>query len=457
MKRNIKIFLILFCAAQVFSYISCSQDSSSIKRDKVTTKLFKKQKIIRIACASSWEKNNSLQWEGIELARDEINEAGGVNGAKIELIKVDDDKDKKKGLFVAYDIAKRPDITAVIGHSNSGIAVPASQVYQYYGLLMFSPMATAQKLTSRGFTNVFRNIPLAAEFAKAAAAWCKSKDLKDVIICYIDTEYGEDIANAFELACSKNDVSIVERDSYSSIDEKAFFEKKSKWWETNFNYDAIFLAGSMPQLKTIIESIRESGVKQPIVGTDSFDYPELESWIIENDVKDIYALTSFDRDSKNEDFQAFKKHFESVYEKEPDQEAVQGYEALKTIAGAIEKANSVKNSDIIAALRENSWSGIVGNYYHFTQKGDIVGININTRDYNRIREKKIQEQLEAEKMEAERLEAEKIEAEKKEAERLAAKKKEEAAKPDTEKGDTVKKVIIEEEKKELPDKTSEGE
>lgn len=468
MKKNIKKFLIFIFAAQLLFCLSCSQDSFSVKRDKVTTKLYKKQKIIKIACTSSWKKNNSLQWEGIVMAKNEINEAGGVNGAKIELIKLDDNKDKKSGLYIAYDIAKRPDITAVIGHSNSGIAVSASQVYQYYGLLMFSPMATAQKLTSRGFANVFRNIPQATKFAKAAAAWCKSKDLKDVIICYVDTEYGEDIANAFELACSKNDVSIVERDSYSSIDEKAFFEKRSKWWEANFNYDAIFLAGSMPQLKTIIESIRESGVKQPIVGTDSFDYPELESWIVENDIKDIYALTSFDSDSDIEEYKVFRKNFENIYGKEPDQEAVQGYEALKTIANAITKADSVKTSDLIETLKSNSWSGIIGRHYRFNQKGDIVGIEINTLDYNKIRERKIQEKeaaekleeerLEAEKLETERLEAEKLEAEKREAKRLEAEKIE-AKRLEAEKFEAERKtkMIEEGEKKNEPAiKTSEG-
>ena len=100
MKKNTKFLLKLICALAcaffVCTFSSCATKSFSETRDKVTTKLYKKGKTIRIACASSWEVNDSLQWQGLELAQKEINDAGGVHGAKIELIKTDDKKDKKE-------------------------------------------------------------------------------------------------------------------------------------------------------------------------------------------------------------------------------------------------------------------------------------------------------------------------------------------------------------------------
>lgn len=380
-KRRCTAVLSLFSLC-VLALFSCKSDNPALSRAKTTTKLFTKQKTIRIACASSWQKNDSLQFEGIALACKEINEGGGVDGAKIELIKADDHLDEKEGLFTAYDIAMRPDITAVIGHSTSGIALPASRVYQYYGLLTLSPMATARKLTSQGFPYIFRNIPKATVFASSTASLCKQKGWNRILIYYIDTPYGEDLANAFEFACTKNDIYIAERESYSSFDEGKQFSTMAKWWDANFTYDAIFVAGSMPQLRTVIKAIRDSGIEEPIVGADSFAYPELEEWIATNNVRDIYAVTSFDRDSQNPDYLSFKEQFRSVYGKEPDQEAVQGYEALKVLASAIGKSHSVKAADIASTLRENIWSGIIGKY-RFNGQGDIIGTNMFIIDFNK--------------------------------------------------------------------------
>lgn len=384
MKKMKAIYAITALFAVMSLYLSCKADNPSLERDKVTTKLFKKQHIIRIACASSWKKNDSLQWEGIELAKEELNAAGGVSGAQIELIKIDDDLDEKRGLGLAYEIALRPDITAVIGHSNSGITLPASRVYQYYGLLMFSPMSTVRKLTTQGLSLVFRNIPDSTAFGKAAVTLCKQKGWNRIVIYYVDTVYGEDLANAFDFSCSTEDVRVVERSSFTMLDEKHNFSNALKFWNANFDYDAIFLAGSMPQIQVIIETIRESGVKKPIVGADSFEYPSLEEWIINKNIGNIYAVSSYERNSELESFQKFHEAFVNRYDKEPDQESVQGYDALKNIAAAIETTHSVKNKEIATVLRRMVCNGVMGPY-KFNARGDVMGKDIYVLDYDSIR------------------------------------------------------------------------
>ena len=347
MKRNIKNILTL-CAAllELSLCLSCKSDKPALKREKVTTKLFHKEKIIRIACANGWENNDTLQWEGLQFACHEINSSGGVDGAKIELIQFDDHDTEKEGLYAAYDISNRYDIAAVIGHTISGIAVESSKVYQYYGVLMFSPMATATKLTNQGFPYVFRNIPRAAAFAKAASNFCKEKGWNRMIIYYLDTPYGEDISNAFE-------------------------------------FDAVFLAGDMPQLENVIKTMRENGMDKPILGPDTFDHPGLEKWIMENNIRDIYAVTSFGRNASSDAYTKFKNDFSRIYGKSPAQQAVQGYESLKILTGAMEKAHSVKAKDVAAELRKNTWTGLNGKYY-FNKRGDIIGTNIFVLDFNEL-------------------------------------------------------------------------
>ncbi|EID85751.1 ABC-type branched-chain amino acid transport system, periplasmic component [Treponema sp. JC4] len=399
MKRNIKNILTLCAALSVLSLcLSCKSDKPALKREKVTTKLFNKEKIIRIACAGSWELNvgDNLQWEGIQLACDEINANGGVDGAQVELIQYDDQITEKTGLHAAYEISNRFDISAVIGHSVSGVAVETSKVYQYYGVLMFSPMATARKLTAQGFPYVFRNIPRATIFAHTATSFCKKQGWNRMIIYYLDTLYGEDISNAFEFSCVKDEIFVVDRESYSDLDLEAQFIHMTKWLNDNFEYDAVFLVGDMPQVKDVVKTMRENGLVKPILGGDTFDHPAMEEWIVENNVRDIYAVTSYDRDAQYSAYKNFKEKFTEKYKKEPDQQAVQGYDALKIITGAMAKAHSVKAKDVSDAIRKNTWDGLNGRYY-FNKNGDIVGANIYIRDYNKLCDEYIEKLAEQEK------------------------------------------------------------
>lgn len=384
MKRNVKTILTL-CAAllELSLCLSCKSDKPALKREKVTTKLFNKEKIIRIACANGWENNDTLQWEGLQFACHEINSSGGVDGAKIELIQFDDHDTEKEGLYAAYDISNRYDIAAVIGHTISGIAVESSKVYQYYGVLMFSPMATATKLTNQGFPYVFRNIPRAAAFAKAASNFCKEKGWNRMIIYYLDTPYGEDISNAFEFACTKDEIFIIDRESYTELDLDMQFIHMAKWLTANFEFDAVFLAGDMPQLENVIKTMRENGMDKPILGPDTFDHPGLEKWIMENNIRDIYAVTSFGRNASSDAYTKFKNDFSRRYGKSPAQQAVQGYEALKILTGAMAKAHSVKAKDVAAELRKNTWTGLNGKYY-FNKRGDIIGTKIFVLDFNEL-------------------------------------------------------------------------
>ena len=92
---------------------------------------------------------------GAEQAAADINAKGGINGQKIELVFGDDASDPKQGVSVANKIVG-DGVKFVIGHFNSGVTMPASEVYQENGIYMITPSATNPKITERGMWNVFR-------------------------------------------------------------------------------------------------------------------------------------------------------------------------------------------------------------------------------------------------------------------------------------------------------------
>src|SRR5215510_15476435 len=90
-----------------------------------------------------------------EQAVADLNAKGGINGQKIELVFGDDASDPKQGVSVANKMAG-DGVKFVIGHFNSGVTMPASEVYQENGIYMITPSATNPRITERNMWNVFR-------------------------------------------------------------------------------------------------------------------------------------------------------------------------------------------------------------------------------------------------------------------------------------------------------------
>ncbi|MFI3120765.1 MAG: ABC transporter substrate-binding protein, partial [Methylococcaceae bacterium] len=128
-----------------------------------------------IVIGIAWRAADSdLFIAGVKLAVKEINQKGGVLNSPLHIIINDtesafNDAALSPGarqevvLKIANSFAANPYLTAVIGHSSSSIAVPASVVYQNNGILFLAPSATNAKLTGHNFDYIFRTIPTTAE------------------------------------------------------------------------------------------------------------------------------------------------------------------------------------------------------------------------------------------------------------------------------------------------------
>src|SRR6186713_3189402 len=92
---------------------------------------------------------------GVEQAVADINAAGGINGQQIELFDGDDAGDPRQGVSVANNFLGEG-VHFVVGHFNSGVSIPASEVYVENGMLMITPGSTNPVLTERQMWNVFR-------------------------------------------------------------------------------------------------------------------------------------------------------------------------------------------------------------------------------------------------------------------------------------------------------------
>src|ERR1700733_6109952 len=135
--------------------------------------------------------------QGVDQAAEDINKAGGILGQKIQVEPGDDVSDPKQGVSVANKFVG-DGVKLVVGHFNSGVTIPASEVYADNGVLMITPSATNPKVTDRKLWDVFRTCGRDDQQGKLWADLALSPKFKDVKIAIVHdkTTYGQGLADA---------------------------------------------------------------------------------------------------------------------------------------------------------------------------------------------------------------------------------------------------------------------
>src|SRR5215475_12479307 len=131
---------------------------------------------------------------GVEQAVADINAAGGILGQKIQVFVGDDRADPKEGVSVANKFVG-DGVKVVVGHFNSGVTIPASEVYQENGMLVITPAATNPKVTERNLWNIFRTCGRDDQQGAVAGDYiAKNFKGKKIAIVHDKTTYGQGLA-----------------------------------------------------------------------------------------------------------------------------------------------------------------------------------------------------------------------------------------------------------------------
>ena len=367
-----KIFLVILAALSLLALTACSQkDNPAETRIIATKKLLKKGKI-KIAITGQWSSQNGIFiWQGAKLAADEINKAGGVLGAQIELLRFEDNNKVSQGAEVAGKITEDQEICAVIGHYSSSVSLFNSALYHYYGILMLTPFSTNTTLTKQGLPYVLRNIPDNNMFAREAVRFCERQNWNRVMALYLNNYYCRELLDSFEQYCGERGVIVPDRVGYEDVYSLKNYTEIATKWKNNYEFDAIFIAGFLPQAAEIVSIFRSEGINCPIIGSIDFDAPIFFSVGDCKNENNFYCVSNYDPNSKYKPFREFKDAFIAEYKGEPNWEACQAYDAVKVLSTAIQKAGSVQPDAVADALKsEKQWNEAAGPY-RFNKNGEI--------------------------------------------------------------------------------------
>src|ERR1700676_2444386 len=211
---------------------------------------------------------------GVDQAAPDINAAGGILGQKIAVEYGDDVSDPKQGVSVANKFAG-DGVKFVIGHYNSGVTMPASEVYQENGILEITPSATNPKITERGMWNIFRTCGRDDQQGAVAGAYIVEKFKgKKIAIVHDKTTYGQGLAEETKKVLNAKGVKEVLFEGIN-LGDKDFSALISKIKASGA--DLVYWGGLQTEGGLIVRQMRDQGVKAPLMGGDGITDDEFAS------------------------------------------------------------------------------------------------------------------------------------------------------------------------------------
>ena len=303
---------------------------------------------------------------GSEQAVEDINAAGGILGQKITMEVGDDVSDPKQGVSVANKFVG-DGVTFVVGHFNSGVTIPASDVYVDNNILMITPSATNPSLTEKGKWDVFRTCGRDDQQGAVAAAYIADHFKgKKVAVLHDKTTYGKGLADETKKAMNAKGLTEV---LYEGVNagEKDYSAVVSKIKASGA--DVVYWGGLHTEGGLIVRQMRDQGVQAVMMSGDGITSDEFAS--IGGPGVEGTLMTFPPDPRKRPEAAKVLKEFEAK-KFNPEAYTLYSYAAVEIIKQAAEKANSLDPKKVADAMHSGmTFKTVIGDIA-YDKKGDIT-------------------------------------------------------------------------------------
>ncbi len=302
---------------------------------------------------------------GAEQAAADINAAGGILGQKISIEVGDDAADPKQGVSVANKFVG-DQVAFVIGHFNSGVTMPASEVYAENNILEITPGSTNPKVTDRGIDTLFRTCGRDDQQGAVAANFLSEHGFKKIAILHDKTTYGKGLADETKKSLNARGITEV---LYEGLNkgEKDYSAIVSKIKESGA--DVLYWGGVHTEGGLLLRQMRDQGVDTVMMGGDGIASDEFAA-IAGPGVEG--TLMTFPPDPRDRPEAAkvvaeFKaKNFN------PETYTLYSYASVEVLNQAAQAAKSLDSAEVAKAIHSGMpFKTVIGDI-SFDKKGDVT-------------------------------------------------------------------------------------
>ena len=296
--------------------------------------------------------------DGVEMAADEINKSGGINGRQIQILSEDDEGRPEKAATVVTKLIDQDRVIALLGEVTSGNTLAAAPKAQSAKVPMISSAATTPAVTQVG-DYIFRVCfidPFQGEvMAKFAANTLKAK--KAAIMLDFNSPYSRGLTEFFDASFRKLGGQIINKQAYTQGDRDY---KGQLTAIRSTDPDVIYVPGYYGEVGVIAKQAQQLGIKAPLLGGDGWDATQL--WELGGDaLNGDFISNHYSVDDPSPAIQEFVANYRSRYGKRPDALAALGYDAMKVLADSIKRAGTTEGPKLRDAIAQTEkYPGVTG-------------------------------------------------------------------------------------------------
>lgn len=307
---------------------------------------------------------------GVELAISQLSGPIADLGYTIEYVPFDDQANPERGVSNAQQIVNDAAIMAVIGHLNSGVAIPSSEVYNDSDLVMVSPANTNPLITDRGYATVNRVCGRDDLQGPTGAQFLNELGATSVYVLHDTTAYGQGVAEFFRQEAENLGMSVL---GFEGTEEQANFDGIIQPILA-LAPEAIYFGGIYSQTGIFISQARAAGYEGYFVGPDGFDSSEFAALAGDAGVGTYYTSVAGPA-SIYPNAAQYIADYQAAYGEDPQPFSAQAYDATAIVLLAIEKVitetgaapTRVAVSEAVRATE--GYEGLTGNIT-FDDNGD---------------------------------------------------------------------------------------
>ena len=352
-----RIFLSLLVLASLLASFGCTPKGGESNQAGATGDTIKVGVYVDLTGQTSSFGQSTKN--GIELAVEEINKSGGVNGKQLQLVIEDDQGRTEQAKTVVEKLIKQDKVVAVLGEVASSNTLAAAPVAQEAKIPMITPSSTNPKVTQVG-DHIFRVCFLddfqGSSIAKFASNTLNAKSA--AILGDVNSDYSKGLTEFFEKEFTKLGGKVVAKEAYSQTDAD-FKGQLTKI--RDLKPDVVYIPGYYGQVGIIAKQARELGMTMPLLGGDGWDSPELWSLGGES-LKNSFITNHYSADDPNPVIQNFVKSYKAKYNNvAPDSLAALAYDSAKVLADALKRAGGTDSAKLREAINSTKdFAGVTG-------------------------------------------------------------------------------------------------
>lgn len=303
----------------------------------------------------------SQEKEGAELAVKEINEQGGIDGKKIEMVIKDNKSDTAEAAAIATSLTTKENVVGIIGPATSGASKAQIPSVTRAEVPAITPSGTDDEITimngtvqkyifRASFQDSFQGVILANYAMDNLSA------KKAIIIGDVSSDYAKGLTKSFKETFT-GDIVSEEKFNQKDKDFKAILTKiKDK------DFDFIYLPGYYEEAGLIIKQAREMGIEQPILGADGFSDEKLVDIAGQSNMQDIFYTAHFsEKAPASPKVKEFIDSFKEEYNKAPSSFSALAYDSVYMMKEALDNAGEVSSATLQEELANlKDFEGVTG-------------------------------------------------------------------------------------------------